>query len=984
MLACFDERGRLFVAASDGQNLKKDGLLAQRPRFVRLLEDVDGDGRFDQSTIFADKMTMPEGALWHDGALYIVSAPYLWRLEDIDGDGVADRRDKLLGYLEFDGRANQHGPYMGPNGRLFLTGGHFGVHLEAADGTRAGAGARTAGVFSCTLDGNDVQVVGLGGVNPVEIVFSPEGDMFSTCAIFDSFGGRHDALIHWIPGGLTQKVYGPIYIPDTGVRLPALARWGQVAPAGLMRYRGTAFGESFRGDLFVCQFNSHKVVRVRVDRSGSTFTSRSEDFLVSPSVDFHPTDILEDADGSLVLLDTGGWLSWGCPFSKVAKPHIDGAIYRIRRRGAAVVKDARGSLLDWELAPASAIVTRLDDPRPVVRDRARETLVDRGNAAVPALGSALESAPQAQRRRNAVWTLSRIGDPQARAGVRLALDDIDATVRQAAARSAGMLRDAAARSRLETMLQGDAPSVRRTAATALGQIGDERSVPALLQSLRHETNDDYLVHAHIRALIDIDDDATTARGLAHEDARVRRAALIALDQMPKGRLDRELVAPRLADDDRSVRRLALSIIGRRGWADQVGGLLRGWLEGGRLEAETAAVAGGVMTALAHDQEVQEVMAGALRAHGTPAATRALILDAVAASDVIQLPALFGPTIRPLLSSPEPKLVRRAVATIEAKDTKDLDEELRALSRDPNRTTALRLAAIAVVARHGHRLEPDEFQLLMGCLDARELPVDRLKAARALAGAKLVPAQQVAVVGALAHAGPLETPVLVGALENPERLAIEVDIAAALSSSPGLLSLGRERVELLLERYPPRDSKLAATVLKRFAGDEESRAQRLAELTAQLGPGDATRGKTVFARNATGCSTCHHVAADEAKPAATPTSVSALIGPDLTRIGSVRRRPDLLEAIVFPSSTIVNGYESYQVVTVDGQVYSGVITASTVEAVELATGADLRVRIRRERIQALTSSAVSIMPRGLDGGMTLEQLADLLAFLESLR
>ena len=83
--------------------------------------DLDGDGVFDKSTIFADQMTMPEGGLWHNGALYIISAPYLWRLEDVDDDGVADKREKILGSMEFDGRANQHGPYLGPNGRLYFS-----------------------------------------------------------------------------------------------------------------------------------------------------------------------------------------------------------------------------------------------------------------------------------------------------------------------------------------------------------------------------------------------------------------------------------------------------------------------------------------------------------------------------------------------------------------------------------------------------------------------------------------------------------------------------------------------------------------------------------------------------------------------------------------------------------------------------------------------------------------------------------------------
>ena len=78
--------------------------------------------------------------------------------------------------------------------------------------------------------------------------------------------------------------------------------------------------------MFACHFNTHKVVKVDLIRQGSSYITKEEDFLSSSSIDFHPTDILEDADGSLILLATGGWLSWGCPFSKIAKPEIKGAI----------------------------------------------------------------------------------------------------------------------------------------------------------------------------------------------------------------------------------------------------------------------------------------------------------------------------------------------------------------------------------------------------------------------------------------------------------------------------------------------------------------------------------------------------------------------------------------------------------------------------------------------------------------------------------
>ena len=82
MMASFDERGRLFVCDSSGFNLMQgtsDVMVKNPTNFIRLLEDRDGDGRFDASEVFADKMTFPMGALWHKGSLYSASAPSLQR-----------------------------------------------------------------------------------------------------------------------------------------------------------------------------------------------------------------------------------------------------------------------------------------------------------------------------------------------------------------------------------------------------------------------------------------------------------------------------------------------------------------------------------------------------------------------------------------------------------------------------------------------------------------------------------------------------------------------------------------------------------------------------------------------------------------------------------------------------------------------------------------------------------------------------------------
>src|SRR4029077_19188408 len=118
-------------------------------------------------------------------------------------------------------------------------------------------------------------------------------------------------------------------------------------PCGLVRYESRSFGREYQDNLFACLFNLHKVTRHVLTPDGATFTCRDEDFMVSDNPDFHPTDVLEDADGSLLVIDTGGWYKVCCPTSQIAKPEVLGAIYRVRRRGVPRVVDPRGLKLDW-------------------------------------------------------------------------------------------------------------------------------------------------------------------------------------------------------------------------------------------------------------------------------------------------------------------------------------------------------------------------------------------------------------------------------------------------------------------------------------------------------------------------------------------------------------------------------------------------------------------------------------------------------------
>ena len=80
--------------------------------------------------------------------------------------------------------------------------------------------------------------------------------------------------------------------------------------------------------------------------------------------------MLEDADGSLLVIDTGGWYKLCCPTSQLHKPDVLGAIYRVRRKGAPQLDDPRGLKLAWAKLTPAELAKLLDDARPAVRRRA--------------------------------------------------------------------------------------------------------------------------------------------------------------------------------------------------------------------------------------------------------------------------------------------------------------------------------------------------------------------------------------------------------------------------------------------------------------------------------------------------------------------------------------------------------------------------------------------------------------------------------------
>ncbi len=437
-----DATGALYVTDSSGSNEKPEEQVKNPTHRVMRLTDSDGDGTFDKSTVFADKLAFPEGCMWLAGSLYVAAPPVIWKLTDTNADGTADKREVWFDGKTLTGCANDlHGPYAGPDGYIYWCKGAFAEQRHRlADGRDFVT--RASHLFRARPDGTGLEVVITGGMdNPVELVFSPTGDRFICGTFFvNPGGGQRDGILHAVHGGVWGKEHGVLQgHPRTGDLMPTMTHLGAAAPSGLEILHTDTLG--MHGQLLCTQFNKRTVSAHRLIPDGATYRTENRDLLVSDQTDFHPTDVLECPDGTILIADTGGWYKLCCPTSKDLKPEVLGAIYRIRKNAP--------------LPPNTHAAPKLD----------------------------------------ALWAHIRADD---RPAIRAAFTD--PATQTLAAHGAALFRDRAARPALLPLLQSPDAHTRRAAAEALGRIGDKTDIPALTSG---DPGDRFEFHTKAYALYEI-------------------------------------------------------------------------------------------------------------------------------------------------------------------------------------------------------------------------------------------------------------------------------------------------------------------------------------------------------------------------------------------------------------------------------------------------------------------------------------------------
>ncbi|NLT71820.1 MAG: c-type cytochrome, partial [Verrucomicrobiaceae bacterium] len=988
-------------------------LLRERPGSIRMLEDTDGDGVFDKSTLFADKLTFPQGALWVYDSLYVMSPPSLWRFADEDGDGHAEVQEELATGFDFTGNAaDVHGPFLHPNGRLYWAHGRKGFAVPDNDTGEIVATGKSARIWSSQLSGGEVEAFAGGGMdNPVEIDFTDEGEIIGTVNLF--YGRpRGDTLTHWVHGGAYPRFDQGLVLEEfqkTGELLGAVHNFGHVAVSGMARYRSGALSKDWTDGWLVTHFNTGEITLTKTQQKGASYEStETRTVFKALKPDTHLTDLVEDRNGDLLVLDTGGWFRNGCPTSQIAKPDVGGTIYRISRTDAGPY--TAPDYPEWGRLTAEEVADRLGAEEDWLRDRAITELAVRGAPALPELKRILTSeTSSAIARTNAIWTLSRMKFSESADLIYDALTDPDATVRHAACnaisvtrswqiiaenqpaeREIELERNRTISGALAGIVRSDEAPVARAATAALGRMGERRAIGALTGRLGRAGEDRFLEHSLIYALIEMDDFERTREGLESTDPKILSGTLRALDEMPSSKLEVISVLPFLEAEDADLRATALAVAGRHHeWDAAFANAFFNWPE------ELGAVRKGILETLvprfADAPPMLDYLTN-LVTSDSPARVR-LGLELIALSPGIPFQKEWVPAFERALATPsvsdtgpktdakadaKPKpdndLLAIAVAALEASETDRFTAALEAIAGDEALDTALRFGAAKALLVPKRPVAPAAFALCEATLQPGGESAFRAQAVALLVGATLGAAERDRLAPLLAQFGPVEWssfPNLFRKIDSAEQAAIVIE---ALVASPAAASLEAATLRARFAAYPDALAKLESK-LAEVEAEKAQRSDKIEALVAAMDSANAEEGAKVFAAGKGACLVCHRIG-----------DLGGRIGPDLSTIGRIREARDLYESILYPSESIARDFDTFEVSvkTKDAPVRVGLIDAQTTAGIELIALSGEKQIIPHEEIRSIKPLRLSLMPMGLDQTLTPEDLRDLVAYLMQLR
>ncbi|MEW6157871.1 MAG: PVC-type heme-binding CxxCH protein [Verrucomicrobiota bacterium] len=905
---------------------------------LRYLEDADGDGRFEKSTLFLDGLNFPTGVMpWRNGVL-VSAAPEIFYAEDTNGDGKGDLKQVLFsGFNEGNQQHRVNGFAYGLDHWIYGANGDSGGEIR----------------FHGWVTGSRTNRIAPRRFEPVNISgrdfrFRPDHGLFEAIEGQTQFGRHRDDWGHWfgnnnptwlwhyflperylarnphLPVKTTRQVLAN-YPESTRVFAISqmLQRFNDIGMANHVTsgnspvpYRDELFGAAFASSVFISEPVHNVVHREVLEPDGVTFRSHrgpgeeTREFLASSDNWFRPILLKTGPDGALYIADMYRLVlehpEWIPPdtqktFDLRAGQDL-GRIYRVYPEGASL---RSAPVLNRLKTPE--LVAALDHANGWQRDTAQRLLIERGDkAAVPLLRKLARSSTSAKTRLQALCTLEGLEGLTAQE-LLAACKDPHAAVREHAVRLC------------EPFLRNRPPRTDKLAGAA-----SERTTRKPRQEEALETDTAALEEQLLELTAD-------------PEIRVRYQLAFSLGEWSNARAGQALARLALNAADYEPLQLAVLSSAPRHLHTLITLLTKNHSPPVPTLARLfqLALASRDEVALLRFADALSKASGSQHAgwqFGTLATVAADIerhqskVSSAAQKALDRLKELFPLALETALSETAPESDRLQAIRILSSTHLEIDVQRLAGLFDPRVPTSIQGAAIEALGRSQSSQVPT---LLLATWKSA---TPELRASR------------------------LNT--LLSRVEWAEAL-----LAAVEAGSFSIKDLGPAQQQALLSHPQERIRQRARKI---FGAASSNRRDVLTQFESALTlKGNARRGSGLFRQN---CSTCHRF-----------RNEGSNVGPDLAMISNKSPRA-LLESILDPNAAVESRYVSYNAVTKSGRDLMGIIASETANSLTLRnSGGGEEVVLRSELIE-LTSSGLSMMPEGFENNLSPQAMADLLAFL----
>jgi quinoprotein glucose dehydrogenase len=353
--------------------------------------------------------------------------------------------------------------------------------------------------------------------------------------------------------------------------------------------------------------------------------------------------------------------------------------------------------------------------------------------------------------------------------------------------------------------------------------------------------------------------------------------------------------------------------------------------------------------------------------------RAMLLSVVAESPRAAIPKPWIEAVGRALGDQDPIVRMAAVRTAAVRQIAELDGKLAQIVEDDNAGEEMRCEALRATVHRNPRISSKAFELLWARIGSDRMPVERLAAAEVIARCQLSDDQLMRVIDQVRDDS-LITPSNFGPLlytAGGERRNTVADYLIAAVENGWHPS--KPEAAKIVESLSGADSSKLERLSVVIDGQQAAIREQLRQYETLLDGGDAEKGRQVFFGKKAACASCHAVGSE-----------GGSVGPDLSKVGAIRAPADLLEAIVAPSASIAQGFDSYQFTLSDGRTVTGVLASESGEVVTLRDSAGNELRLARSGIDQMQRIPNSTMPDGLARALSREELHGLLAFLRNLK